>query len=1645
MASSRPKRITAIAAAITLSTLTALGATHLYREHSAPLAHASVTAAAPSTYGVFAEALIPFGTTSPAADRALEQAIATYKAAGNPVQIDALTQYLAQHPHSPWKPGLLANIGLMYKEQAYLSRALDYLAQARQAMPAAATPAQQALADTVVGEELKLHAQLGHVAEVKALLATVGDRPLMGSAQENKYQAGLALWDIQHSPTTALRCGLVALRSILAQLHASPAQLQKIEHLPAKPYGTSLADLQRAAQQSGSALQMVQRHTGQPIPVPAVVHLKVGHFAAITEQKGDQLHVQDAVLGRDAWISTAALNSESSGYFLTPASAGSVSRWASVDVAAASKVIGAGNTTNPMPPPRPDDNPPPCGGGSGGGAGGGVGMPVCSINNAQTSLTLVDTPLGYKPPKGAEIAFRLKYFQRSTTQPANMTFSNVGRMWTHNWMGYLQDDPTRQGISVQLFSRNGGYWAYSGYNANDGSFAREMDSHAQLVKVSSNPIIYERRLKNGAKEVYGQPDGASLYPRRIFLTQEVDPYGNAVTLTYDSQNRLASITDPMGQRTTFAYNDGSNSYLITQVIDPIGRHADMTYDTSGRLQSITDAIGMSTSFTYDAGTFINSMTTPYGTTRYSYGESGIRRWLTTTDPLGNSDRQEFLHAAPGIPFSESLLPANPPISIYNAYINYRNSYYWDKAVVRQMGGAIDYTKARITHWEHQYNLVGNFSTPAPDIESTKNPLENRVWYFYDGQPNSLMSGTTAQPRYIGRVLDDGTTQTTRYTYNAQGNVLTHTDPVGRITRYDYASNGIDVLRISRVAGTQQETIAQYTYNDQHRPLSSTDAAGQTTTYTYNDAGQVTAKTDALGQMTQYVYDGQGYLTTIINPNGKTQASYTYDAVGRRTSETDSEGYTLRYDYDALNRLVRTTYPDGTTRVQVWDKLDLQSVTNRLGQTTTYTYDAVRNKTSETDALGHTIRYGYDEAGRQISLTDANGHTTTWGRDIQGRVVSKTYPDGGTYTYRYDRAGRLVSRTDPLGQTRQVAYTLDDKPKALDYLNALNPTPSVALSYDPLYPRVTTMQDGTGTTTYRYGAAGTLGAQQLVEEVGPDGAVATIASSYDALGRLVRRRLGGADEHWAYDSLSRSTQHSSALGTFDYQYLGETGLVTSEQLAGHPWRTAYTYGSNLEDRQLQGIDHSAPAPGFWDWLWQWLASLFGQTVTTTTPSATAIGYRTGPEQQILNRVDDTGSTAYAYDAAQRLTGVAVTQGVPSDKKPHPENKGKYKGWEQGTNNPHQSTLTVTQSSYTYDDANNLTGLLGPAVQTILAVNSSNQVQTANSTPWVYDANGNVRDDGRNTYAWDAEDRLIKVTNKSTGHVSEFRYDGMSRRVVIVEKDSDTAIPQETRLAWCGEATPCLSYGSDGQILSRYFYQGEVTGGVARYYARDHLDSITQIVDANGVVQGEQRYSTYGAITQHTGVPFAFGYAGMLQHNASGLNLTWYRAYDPLSGRWLSRDPIEERGGINLYSYASGNPVSMIDSLGLEPNPACVAAATTVGAVAGGYVGSTVGGVAGGAIGGAGGTMVAPVVGTVGGGAAGATVGSQIGGAAGAALGGSAGNAAGQAMCPDDAEDDSCEELYQSTLRTCASLTGRAKFRCFEAARINREQCYEERRR
>ncbi len=166
--------------------------------------------------------------------------------------------------------------------------------------------------------------------------------------------------------------------------------------------------------------------------------------------------------------------------------------------------------------------------------------------------------------------------------------------------------------------------------------------------------------------------------------------------------------------------------------------------------------------------------------------------------------------------------------------------------------------------------------------------------------------------------------------------------------------------------------------------------------------------------------------------------------------------------------------------------------------------------------------------------------------------------------------RLKSVTDALGQSKNYQYALDNRLAGISYEGALNLTPPVGFAYDPYFPRLVSMTDGTGTTSYSYVPVGSLGALSSAGESGPLPNGKTIYG-YDKLGRVVSRAVGGAGaEAFAYDKIGRLIGHTDALGKFATAYLGETGQPKERQLSGGAVATAWSYLSDTDDRRLAGI-------------------------------------------------------------------------------------------------------------------------------------------------------------------------------------------------------------------------------------------------------------------------------------------------------------------------------------------------------------------------------------------------------------------------------------------------------------------------------------------
>src|SRR5262249_14401234 len=151
--------------------------------------------------------------------------------------------------------------------------------------------------------------------------------------------------------------------------------------------------------------------------------------------------------------------------------------------------------------------------------------------------------------------------------------------------------------------------------------------------------------------------------------------------------------------TSLSYESGTFPLQVTRIADPFGRSAQIAYDDKGRVASITDVVGLVSSFTYDKGDFVKTLTTPYGTSHFSYSENGANRTLDMRDALGQDEHLEFAHTAPGIGDTD---PRGSPAGMNadNSFLNYRNTFYWSKQAWKAFPG--DYTKARIRHWYHDY-------------------------------------------------------------------------------------------------------------------------------------------------------------------------------------------------------------------------------------------------------------------------------------------------------------------------------------------------------------------------------------------------------------------------------------------------------------------------------------------------------------------------------------------------------------------------------------------------------------------------------------------------------------------------------------------------------------------------------------------------------------------------------------------------------------------------------------------------------------------------------------------------------------------------------------------------------------------------------
>ncbi|MCC6716313.1 MAG: peptidase C39, bacteriocin processing [Acetobacteraceae bacterium] len=1516
----------------------------------------------------FPELLVATTPTTPEQDGALMAAVQAYAPEGDtararldfPERAKPFIDFLAQYPSSGWAMAVHINLGLGYHRSGYYSRALASYEQAwALGKNSRINNEAKRLTDRAVGELLRMHARIGHMDEIDALLAEIRDRDIQGSASELVTGAKEGVWLMRNRPGIAFLCGPKALVNVLSRVGGTNAQILIAHSAESGPKGFSLTQLSELASKTGLKHRIIKREPGQPIPAPAIIHWKLNHYAAVVDEKDGRYMLDDPTFlaGAEA-MTREAIDAEGSGYFIIPESAkptgpGDAAGWRTVDPASdeAKAVFGMGAPSATSP-----DQTLCCEGKS-------PGVPCCNDqsppmataagNTYLINLAVRDAPVNQRAAKGPSAAVTLNYNHREASQPtAGFKGSNVGFKWSLNWIAYLEDSPWASSY-IYRYAGGGGKITYKNVGSSWApKYQAEMLANGMIVRTPADFALpatsFEVQFPDGSKHVYGHIEHQNP-GRKVWLTQVVDAQGNATTFSYTNLTgtqgsvncttvcpRLNSFTDATGKTTTFAYENASWPLRITKVTDHFGRYSALTYDGSGRIASITDPIGIVSSFAYGTGDFMSTLTTPYGDSTNAEGTSEVHGgvtyslWLEMTDALGQKERFEYGNTV--VPndvttFGDMKNVAHMPTGypypdFWNCCRVMRNSFHWDKHVTSlQTPGTWNYDQAMLRHYTHDAHVGAN-SVAAPILNSVLPPLQRRIFYAYQDAISSIWSGMPATPIYTGVVLDDGTSKVERATYRNAGQpdkphpVETRTDALGRTTKFTYATGDIDLTKIEQqISATPTwATLAQFTYDANHNVLTATDAAGQVWRYAYNAAGQLIYATNPLNETRFWEYDASARLTRVTVPVAVAHASVVYGTTNLSAATAKSLNYTAACSGMTApantNLPISVTDSEGYIKCFEYDALDrIVKIKYPDGTTDLYDYNFPTGLSSQPTWTTGSVPTAGTPSLDVWRTTDRLGRVKDYVYDRNRQLIkaSETVTVSGSPTtrttqYAYYANGTLKELTDANGNVTRWDIDIQSRPTSKTYAYGTADAKTESYTYD-IVGRLKTRTDARGQTlTYTLNKDDTLASYAFTNAV-----VATPGASF-AYDAWYPRRTSMTDQFgtttWTYKAVGTNGAllPLTENGPFVYDSMTQdydvAGRLSSRTVSN---TTAETFTYDLLGRVST---HASQVGSFtYTYLGQTgqVASRTGGGVVTNW------GYDTNANDRRLLSISTTGAVArnFSYTAnAYQITGITDT--APGT---HPWLSQTWSF----THDASDRLLTGDGSiagnhGYGYDkldNALNFAGITG-------TYNGLNQISTFNAVSHTYDANGNLSSDGARTYTYDAADRLVTITQGGT--TVTFAYDGLGRRLKQIVGAT------ETRYLWCGPAI-CQQRSGAETLQKRFVAEGEyVQTGTKKYLTlTDHLGSVRDVIDITGTptLVGSFDYRPYGEVARSWGtVTTGYTYAGLFAQTNTNLLLSTTRAYNPANGKWLNVDPIRERGGINLTGYVGAGPMAANDPLGLK---------------------------------------------------------------------------------------------------------------------------------
>ncbi|MBV8211628.1 MAG: hypothetical protein JOZ08_00205, partial [Verrucomicrobia bacterium] len=236
--------------------------------------------------GLFSEPLVPMSGSAERTDnQALSSALNQYATRSAAEDVSALTGFCDQYPQSRWRVGLFYNLGQIYYFEGYYSKALAAWEQAWDEGKTASEPGAMALVNQAFAELGRMNARLGRTARLEGLLKEGQSREFLGSSAQEVVDMKDALALMRHDPDHSFRCGPLALAEIRASQHiVDSAGDQMIMAAKSTSQGCSLLQVVNLAESAGMKYQAAKRDPGALLITPAVVHWKLGHYAALVKQ-----------------------------------------------------------------------------------------------------------------------------------------------------------------------------------------------------------------------------------------------------------------------------------------------------------------------------------------------------------------------------------------------------------------------------------------------------------------------------------------------------------------------------------------------------------------------------------------------------------------------------------------------------------------------------------------------------------------------------------------------------------------------------------------------------------------------------------------------------------------------------------------------------------------------------------------------------------------------------------------------------------------------------------------------------------------------------------------------------------------------------------------------------------------------------------------------------------------------------------------------------------------------------------------------------------------------------------------------------------------------------------------------------------------